>query len=88
VKVMTANEWAHVTMRVLNLTTTTQAGARMLQVIEEAITKAIAEASGEKNCKTECCPICGAALDTAHRPFSAVGIGTKNVGNHPAIHHS
>jgi hypothetical protein len=46
---MTPNEWAHVTMRVLNRTTTTQAGARMLQVIEEAITKAIAEALEEKN---------------------------------------
>jgi hypothetical protein len=85
---MTPNEWAHVTMRVLNLTTTTQAGARMLQVIEEAITNAIAEALEEKNCKTECCAICGTALDTAHSPFSEVGIGTKNAGNYPAIHHT
>jgi hypothetical protein len=85
---MTPNEWAHVTMRVLNLTATTQAGARMFQVIEKAITEGIAEALEEKNCKTECCAICRAALDTAHRPFSAVGIGTNNAGSHPAIHHT
>jgi hypothetical protein len=82
---MTPNEWAYVTIRVMNLTTTTQAGARMLQVIEEAITKAIAEALEVNNSRTDCCVICGAALDSANSPFPAAALETINATTYPEV---